>query len=209
METVEILAVVAAIWGLAAVVPGPDVLAIARSAAVAGRTPALATVAGIAVGTVIWGLAGFLGISTLFALAPALYGMVKLLGGAYLIWTGLTLLRAAGRPGPTATGDGAAGPRQSSRSAFLQGALVNLANPKTAVFVASLYATVLPADPGGLLGAGVIAVTTGVSVGWYAAVACLLSTSALRRGYAGARRWLSALAGAAFIGFGARLLATR
>ncbi|MDZ7713698.1 MAG: LysE family translocator [Rhodovibrio sp.] len=209
MDSGEILISVAAIWGLAALVPGPDVLAIARSAALAGRGPALATVGGITLGTLIWGLAGFFGVSALFQLAPSLYLSVKLLGSCYLVWVGLTLLRAAQRAGPATPGAGVPGVAQSLRLAALNGLLVNLANPKTALFVASLYATVLPAEPGPVLGAGVIGVSMGVSAVWYACVAYLLSTRAIRRGYAGARRWLSALAGLAFIGFGVRLLAAR
>ena len=70
MDSLPTLLSIAVIWGIAAATPGPNFFVILRTTAVHARPVALAAVAGVCSGTLLWGLAGFFGISTLFALAP-------------------------------------------------------------------------------------------------------------------------------------------
>lgn len=192
---------IAVIWFAAVLIPGPDVLAIARASAVRGPSHALATVAGVALGTVTWGALGFFGIATLFAAAPWLYLAVKIAGAAYLCSVGILMLRAAGST-PTPQSVTCDSPSPSGLSAFVNGLIVNLSNPKTAVFVASIFGTVLPAEPGWSLGLGVIATTAALSVSWYLTVAFVLSTAYAQAVAAKARRLIMACAGVLFVGFG-------
>jgi len=61
---------VAALWALAAISPGPNFLVTAQLSIMRSRGAALMAVAGIGVGTVIWGAAGCFGVQALFVAAP-------------------------------------------------------------------------------------------------------------------------------------------
>lgn len=208
MDAATALWTIALIWGAAALVPGPDFLAIARAAVGGSRRHGLACVLGVLCGTVIWGAAGAFGVSALFAAAPWLYLALKIGGGGYLIFVGLQLLRAGIRGAAGADAIAPLAERGLAR-AFAQGFAANLANPKTAIFVASIFATILPPTPAPELAAATVAVTTGVSCLWYTAAACFLSMPAVRRAYGRAKRVVTLAAGGLFVLFGTRLAVER
>ena len=201
------LLTVAALWILAVVTPGPNFLMILRVAIGQSRAAGLRAVAGVGLGTMVWGAAGFFGVHALFAAAPWLYAGLKLFGGAYLIFLGLRLLaQSAGK----ADGDSEQADRpRSGLSAFQLGLVTSLANPKSALFVASIFAAAMPSEPPLTLGLTAIAVMVALSVSWYALVASLCTTRRLSAAYARGRRWIDRVAGAIFILFGARLIASR
>lgn len=202
MPSWSLLGGVAAIWGVAVVTPGPNVLVLARVAAVRGRAEAWWAVAGVALGTSIWGLSGFFGVHAMFVFAPWLYEALTLVGAAYLVVMGVRIIRGSFAPGE-ARAVSAAGP------AFRLGLLTCLSNPKSALFVGSLFAALMP--QGGALGDGLAAVAemVGISVLWYAAVVALLTTRRAAAAFARAARWVDRAAGAVFVGFGAALIAKR
>ncbi|MDJ0738628.1 MAG: LysE family translocator [Gammaproteobacteria bacterium] len=198
-DVVAVLLGVAAIWGVAVVTPGPNFFLVAHQGASQSRRAAAMAVLGIVLGTVLWGLAYFFGITLLFAVAPWAFGLLKLLGAAYLCYLGVRLLwRAGQRSSPI---------RHSSapRRVFWTGLLTNLTNPKTALFVMSLFATVLPERPGWVLGVSSVIVMAGISLLWYGAVALLLSSHRVMHAYRNARLAIERVAGAVFIGFGVHL----
>jgi len=80
------------------------------------RSRALArwAVVGTTIGTMVWGLAGFFGVSLLLAAAPWLLLGLRLAGGVYLVWLGLRLVCGRRRE--------AQSPVQSSRSPGGRGA---------------------------------------------------------------------------------------
>ncbi len=77
------------------------------------------------------------------------------------------------------------------------------------MFVASIFAAAMPSEPPLMLGLAAIAVMVALSLSWYALVACLFTTRRLSAAYARGRRWIDRIAGAIFILFGARLIASR
>lgn len=212
MDSLPTLLSIAVIWGIAAVTPGPNFFVILRTTAVHARPAALAAVAGVCSGTLLWGLAGFFGISTLFALAPWFYVALKVVGGLYLTYLGLRLIANSFRarpPSPVAKGaaQGAAPPNRWS--AWRLGLLTNLANPKTAAFVTSLFATTMPAEPTFALGLAAALVMTGVSLLWYGGVALVFGSAPMTAFYAGAAKAIDRLAGGIFVFFGAKLALDR
>jgi threonine/homoserine/homoserine lactone efflux protein len=196
----DVAAAVAAMWGVAVVVPGPNFLAAARMAAARDRRAAMGTVAGIGAGTLLWGLAGCFGIRTVFALAPWLYVALKAFGAVYLIAMGGRIIAAS-------FGPEAARPATPSRMAAVRlGFLTSISNPKSALFVTALFAAAVPPDAPLAVGLGAAAEMALISVSWYSAVVWLLSTRAASNAYLRARRWIDRAAGTVFAGFGARLL---
>ena len=83
----------ALLWAVAVVTPGPNFFNTAQLAASCSRRHGVVASAGVSTGTIMWGLAGGLGIKSLFTAAPMLYLAFKIMGGCYLIYLGLKLFK--------------------------------------------------------------------------------------------------------------------
>jgi len=122
-----------------AIVPGPAVAYIIARSAGQGRAAGFASVAGVALGNLGSMLGAAFGLAALFALSTVVFTFVKYLGAAYLIYLGIRA--GAGETGRVrATG---------LRRILLDGLLVALLNPKTALFFAAFLPQFLsgPAAP--------------------------------------------------------------
>ncbi|HZP36551.1 MAG TPA: LysE family translocator [Methylomirabilota bacterium] len=109
--------------------PGPAVLYIVTRSIDQGRRAGLVSVLGVHVGTLAHIFAAAAGLSALLAASATAFGVVKYLGAAYLIYIGL---RRLGDRSSLAAPE-AGGPRRLRR-AFVDGVVVNVLNPKTALF---------------------------------------------------------------------------
>ena len=112
-----------------AVIPGPAVLYIVTRGAVQGRRAGLASALGIGAGTLTHVAAAALGLSVLLVTSAPAFIVVKYLGAAYLFFLGVRTLLARSDDQPAI----AAIPRGTTRL-FAQGFVVQLLNPKTALF---------------------------------------------------------------------------
>jgi threonine/homoserine/homoserine lactone efflux protein len=114
------------------VIPGPAVLYIVTRSVDQGRAAGLASVCGVHVGTLVHVAAAALGLSALLVSSATAYHTVRWLGAAYLIWLGVRRLLARDEP------SGPVKDRHASRRGlgriFAQGVVVNVLNPKTALF---------------------------------------------------------------------------
>lgn len=110
-------------------VPGPAVLYITSRSIGLGRAAGLVSAMGIAVGTLFHAAAATLGLSALLVSSASTFRIVKYAGAAYLIYLGIRTLR--GREEATLD---PSRERRSLSGIFGQGVLVNLLNPKTALF---------------------------------------------------------------------------
>ena len=110
--------------------PGPsNFYVMSRSVATGWRGGAVAAM-GLATGSLIHVVAAALGLSAVFHYFPAAYAVVKLVGAAYLVYLGIRYL--AGRsPGSGPIPETA---RRSHRRIFTESVLVEVLNPKTALF---------------------------------------------------------------------------
>ena len=203
-EMVTALSALAVIWFAAVVTPGPNFIAILHMAASERREAALATAGGVGLGTFIWAASGVFGLKALFTLLPAAALAIKLAGAAYLIWTGIKLWRLAAPL--TATGDMGEPEGATLGAAFRFGLFTNLANPKTAVFAASLFAVAVP--PGQPLWFAwlTIALIVTISITWYATLASIGALSVFSSAYRRAKQTLLRITGALFVGYGVKLL---
>jgi threonine/homoserine/homoserine lactone efflux protein len=111
------------------VVPGPAVTYIVAQSISHGRSAGLASVAGVHAGTLVHILAAAVGLSALLASSALAFDVVKYLGAAYLIVIGVRALLGAAVEIETAGTDEADLWRLAR-----QGAVVNILNPKTALF---------------------------------------------------------------------------
>ncbi len=169
-----------------------------------GRRSALAASAGISSGLLVHATASALGLSVILATSAQAFTVVKLAGAAYLAYLGIRAFRESFR-GRTDV----AAPRRGT-SAFLQGLLTNVLNPKVAVF----YLTFLPQfiDPQGnvLAQSLALAVAHGVmGLVWLSAYAYVLARLSSFFGRTGARRWIERATGLVLVGLGVRLALER
>jgi threonine/homoserine/homoserine lactone efflux protein len=111
------------------VIPGPAVFYVVGRGIGQGRAAGLVSVLGIHVGTLIHVAAAAVGLSALLASSAAAFAVVKYMGAAYLIYLGIQKLR---NEESLDVSQEASGIRL--RRIFVQGVVVNVLNPKTALF---------------------------------------------------------------------------
>jgi threonine/homoserine/homoserine lactone efflux protein len=203
MPAPSTLALFAAACVVLLVVPGPAVLYIVTRSVAQGRSAGLVSMLGVHVGSIVHVAFAALGISALLYASATAFTVVRYAGAAYLILLGLQKLLARSGTG----GDGFAGVAAASRRRlFAQGVVVNVLNPKTAIFfLAFLPQFVNPAigpvaPQIAVLGGCFIALGI-VSDGSYAMLASALA-GRLRR-TPGARRAIDRSSGAMLVGLGA------
>ena len=110
-------------------VPGPAVLYIMTRSIDQGRRAGLISVAGIHSATFVHILAAALGLSAILLSSALAFDIVKYIGAAYLIYLGVKKLLSKDEADTTETVQ-----KQSLRQIYKQGVIVNLLNPKTALF---------------------------------------------------------------------------
>jgi threonine/homoserine/homoserine lactone efflux protein len=114
------------------VIPGPAVLYIVTRSVDQGRAAGLASVCGVHVGTLVHVAAAALGLSALLVSSATAYHAVRWLGAAYLVWLGVRRLLANDED---ARPEADRRPRRLGLGRiFAQGVVVNVLNPKTALF---------------------------------------------------------------------------
>lgn len=204
MIALETIIGVISIWTVAVVTPGPNFFITVRTASSVSRVSAFFVVLGICSGTLIWGISGYLGVSVLFMISPWLYFFIRVAGAVYLGWLGLTYLFKAVRPGETVDSQG-----EATTGALVNwqlGLLTNLSNPKTAIFVTSLFASALPPEAPMISGLIAVLLMVTISLTWYSLVMLMFSSTIVAGGYQKLQRWLDGLAGCVFISFGLQLI---
>ena len=165
---------------LGAISPGPAVLMSARTGLTEGfRTGALLAI-GIGAGAVFWGAAAMSGLHLLFEFAPGLLWALKIAGGAYLVYMGWKLWRAA--PQPLDTADARPVPR-TALSALWLGLATQLANPKPAVLLGAIFLGTVPPETPLWVRAALLAVLFCNETIWNIAVARVFSLDRTRTVY--------------------------
>lgn len=111
------------------IVPGPAVMYIVTRSADQGTRAGLVSVAGIHLGTLVHIAAAVAGLSAVIATSAAAFTVVKLAGAVYLVWLGVRTLRRRGNEEIDIDRQ-----ERSLRRVFWDGTVVNVLNPKTAIF---------------------------------------------------------------------------
>jgi threonine/homoserine/homoserine lactone efflux protein len=125
------------------VIPGPSVLFIVGRALQHGRREALLSVVGNAGGVVVHALLVAVGVGAIIAASAAAFTVLKLVGGAYLVYLGIQAIRHRrdGLVVPTAdaqAADALTSPPLTARRVLAEAFTVGVTNPKTLVFIAAV-----------------------------------------------------------------------
>jgi len=199
-DTATLLVFAAAALALI-VVPGPAVLYIVAQSIDRGRLAGFVSALGIAVGGLVHVAAAAIGLSSLLVSSATAFAAVKYAGAAYLIGLGLyTLFVRKEEPVATAQRE------RRLRRRFGQGVVVNVLNPKTALFFFAFLPQFVDPDKGsaalqiGILGLLFVALAVLSDSVW-----ALVAGSVSER-LRGSRRFLAVqryVSGSVFVGLGA------
>ncbi len=127
------------------VTPGPAVLFIVARSIEQGRGAGIVSTLGIGAGTLVHVAAAALGVSALLVSSALAFDVLKYVGAAYLIYLGIRRFADAGRGA-----DRAELRREPLRRLFYQGMVVNLLNPKAAMFFFAFLPQFVDVERGGV-----------------------------------------------------------
>jgi threonine/homoserine/homoserine lactone efflux protein len=184
--------------------PGQDTALTIRNTLSGGRRTGVGTAGGVAVGQAVWTVAASAGVVALLSASEPVFRALKLAGAAYLVYLGITSLVAARRGRANERAVRADTPL-APRSAFRQGLLSNLGNPKMAIFFASLLPQFAPSGSGafaGLLALGFLFCS--MTFAWLSLYAFAVARVGSLLG-GGLRRLLDAATGLVLVALGLRL----
>ncbi|WP_315385828.1 LysE family transporter [Microvirgula aerodenitrificans] len=198
----ELLAVIT-LTLLAVISPGPDFAMVSRNSLQLSRRAGLLTALGIGLGVLVHVGYTLFGVGLLVRQSVWLFGLLKLAGAGYLVFLGIRMLRSrpdGGSPGPDSA------PALSDIAALRTGFLTNALNPKTMVFVVSLFLQAVRPDTPLSVQAGYGAFIAVAHVVWFALVALFFSAGTVQGRLLKIRHRIDHVFGAVLIGFGMLLV---
>lgn len=205
MEALSVLIPVFAVFIPALILPGPDFVGVVRSSLTRGTAAGLLTTLGVTIGLGFYATLSLLGLSAILVEYQWLTWAVRVLGGLYLAWLGIKLLRAKpAQPGDELAGGGASGDPRGNPLMF--GFIVTLTNPKAIVLFASVFATAVTASTPLWLMALMVGLVMLSSLVWYTIVSLFMSSAPVMRRFQHARHWIERIAGASFVLIGGRII---
>ncbi len=194
------------------IVPGPDMALVMRQVFIGGTALAQRTIFGNMSGIVVHAVALAAGLSALLVASSEAYTVVKVAGAVYLVYLGVQTLRSARRDAPEAEGEVEARSRPvpSMRTAYLQGLISTILNPKPALlfltYVPQFVDESRPVLPQ-------IAFLTGVHIGigliWMTLYAHLVHRAHRTLTRRDIRRWIETATGVVLIALGLRVALDR
>ena len=173
------------------IVPGPAVVYIINRSVADGRQVALASVGGLTLGNLVHAVLASIGVSAVLAASTVAFNTVKWLGVAYLVGVGVRMLFTTPSPLPSAS------TAPLSNEAFRQGLIINVLNPKVALFFLSFLPQFVRHDSTGVALQTFVLGGIFVGIGFVTDSSYALTASALRetlldgRVLPFVRRWVS------------------
>ncbi len=181
-------------------IPGPTVLLVLSYALTKGRSVAVASAAGVALGDLVAMTASLAGLGALVLASATAFTVLKWVGAVYLIWLGIRLLRSAPSAGLEAMGTAR---DVTAQGVFGHAAAVTALNPKSiAFFIAFVPQFLRPEAP--LIPQFAILIATFVGLAAVNALAYALLADRLRQtiGRPAVITWLTRAGGATLVGMG-------
>ncbi|MGX1498880.1 LysE family translocator [Roseibium aggregatum] len=207
MTTESLLAFIAA-TALFAYMPGPALLYTAAQTIARGQRAGFMAAAGIHLGCYVHVFAATFGLSAVFNAVPTLYLALKLVGGVYLVFLGIQMIRTRVAAGPVPIL-----PQKSAKRAFADSILVEILNPKVAVFFIAFLPQFVTPDAGLPIWAQFLILGTIVNCAFTSAdIVTVLFASEVKKRLTRASRFQSLtrwLGGSLLVGLGLKLATDR
>lgn len=193
---------------LIAASPGPSTVLIIRNS-LASKRAGMMTVLGNETGVFVWGVVAAFGLTALLAASQLAYDVMRVVGAVVLITFGVQALRSARRTRTVASDEQTPEPPAAlvtSSRAYRAGLLMNLANPKAAVFAMSFLPQFVPAGSAQLPTMVALAALWAVlEIGYYGLYVWFVARMKRILGRAAVRRRLDGISGLVLLGLGVRL----
>lgn len=183
--------------------PGPNFLVLTRVAASESRLHGVVTSIGITSASTLYATLAVAGVGVLLAHSPKVRIALQVVGGAYLLYKGLRMVR---RAAPLHAGSVTEAGRQNLKQAYFNGLLTNLTNPQAVMFFSSVFAALLSPDLKPWAGPAGVATVAAASLSVNLATVMLFSFASVQQRYMLAKTWIDRGAGILLGGFGIRLL---
>ncbi|WP_411755618.1 LysE family translocator [Serratia sp. (in: enterobacteria)] len=194
---------VAGIATLGMLSPGPDFFLVIKNAARYPRLAAMMTAFGVICGVATHMSYCVAGLAVVITTTPWLFNVLKYAGAVYLIWVGIQALLSRG--GSKMNIGSLPQQQVSLKSAFVQGYLCNLLNPKATLFFLAVFTQVLQINSGlgeKLWYAGII---FGLSAIWWPVLVFLIQSGPVRRGLEKTQKVVDKLLGGMLIALGIKV----
>lgn len=203
----EFLTIVVA-HALAVASPGPDFALVLRQSLAHGRRTAVWSSIGIGCGLSVHISYCLLGLGLFLKNSSVALTTVKYLGAAYLLYIGVQALRSQ----PRKAGDEVSSEALAKegaitpRAAWLNGFLVNVLNPKAALFFISLFPLAVSVTTPKLIQLGYGVWMTLSTMAWFSFVSVVFTRTEVRRRFLAHGHWIDRALGGVFIGFALSLV---
>jgi RhtB (resistance to homoserine/threonine) family protein len=190
---------VATITILAVISPGADFAMVSRNGMMLSRRAGVLTAVGISLGVLVHVAYSLLGVGLVISRSVLLFNLIKYLGAAYLVYLGISMIRDRGAL------TGAAPTMLTDAGALRAGFLTNATNPKTTLFVVSLFTQVI--NPGTPLAVqlGYGAFMSLAHLVWFTLVACAFSSAPAQRAVGSVKRQVERGIGCVLVALGLTL----
>lgn len=132
--------------------PGPNMIYLISRSVSQGQRAGMVSLAGIAVGFLIYLIASIAGITAVFTLIPAVFWAIKIAGAGYLLWLAWKTVKPGGQSAFTARELPVDGPRRL----FTMGVMSTILNPKIAIMYMSLLPQFVDPHRGNIAGQSLI-----------------------------------------------------
>ncbi len=189
--------------------PGPDMIYIISRTIAQGRKVGFASSLGVCTGALVHVFAAGLGLSAILATSVFAFSVVKYIGAAYLVYLGIKALRSKGTTFDVSTKKTF---DTTPWQAFRQGAMVDILNPKVAIFFMAFLPQFVRPELGHtsiqIIGLGILVILTAIVVEFSIVLTAAKTTNFFRRN----RKfsvWLDRVLGSVLIGLAVRLALTK
>ena len=186
---------------LACISPGPDFAMVSRNGLLLSRRAGVLTAVGIGFGVLVHVCYTLLGLGLVLQQSPWLFNALKLAGAAYLVYLGIKMLRSK----PAIEQLDAPSPALSDLAALLTGFLTNALNPKTSIFIVSLFMGVVRPDTAVTVQVAYGLFIAGAHAVWFSLIALCFSAGTVREKLVASRQWIDRIFGGLLVSFGVLL----
>ncbi|MEM7068735.1 MAG: LysE family translocator [Pseudomonadota bacterium] len=190
------------IFSLGLISIGPNILAIIGTSMKWGRAQGARLAFGVGIGSGAWALITVTGVTALITAYAHTITILKIAGAAYLLWLAFKSFKSAAIADVELVSS-----MSSERNLFLTGFLIQMTNPKAALYWIAIVSIGLGANSPLWVAAALVVTSTLLSILGYTAYAVTFSSQPVINFYNKARRWIEGTLGV-FFTFAAFKLAT-
>ncbi len=191
---------IAVIAILAAMSPGPDFVVVVKNSLCRSRKEAIKCSFGVCAGILFHVSYCVLGLAFIIAKSILLFNVIKYLGAFYLMYIGIKNIKS--KQLPVSITEAQDEVVTAKRSAFMEGLLVNILNPKCTLFMLSIFTVVLDVNSSMLLRAGYGVEIALIGLLWFILLSCGITLAPVQQALKNMQNAISKITGAILLALG-------